>query len=104
MSHRIGDDPSGQTIYDGERMVAVGCTAQAAAALVDRLNSAPARQEDVDLLQWLLAEKTHEFRVFVDMVNALRGSAEKAYDRAIAERDSARAALDFWGVVERGTP
>lgn len=96
MSHRIGDDPSGQTIYDGDEMVAVGCTPQAARDLVDRLNSAPARQEDVDLLLWLLAEKEHDFRQFIKVAEAAREACDRAYDRVIEERDAARVSLAFW--------
>jgi hypothetical protein len=100
VSHRIGDDPSGQTIYDGDQMVAVGCTPQTARDLVARLNSEPARQQDVDLLSWLLAEMEWRFNHFAKMAESVQESSTRAYDQVVEERDAARVSLAFWSQTQ----
>lgn len=99
MSYRLGDDPSGQTIYDGEEMVAVGCTPQAADALVGRLNSEPVRQEDVDLLRWLLAECEAYREWGLRTLEILRNAVDQSTD----ERNEAREAALFWQMMGGGS-
>lgn len=91
--YRVGDD--GQTIHRGDEMVAMGCSQPGAEALVQRLNSEPARQEDVDLLLWLLAEA----RDNIDWWHRMGEVHLRTVDKLVEERDAARTSLVFWGVV-----
>ena len=95
-TYRLGDD--GQTVYLGNALVAFGASPQAASALVQRLNSQPVRQEDVDLLLWLLAEARDHNAWWQQM-----GEVQlRNMDRLEEERDTARVDAAFWSTLNGG--
>lgn len=92
----VGED--GQTIHQDGGMVAMGCSPEAARRLVERLNSEPARQEDVDLLLWLLAEA----RNTIDWYHRIGEMHLRHQDELLEERDAARVDAAFWSSINGG--